>query len=78
MTFFKYMYLIVFAIILLAALPLSASVPGVETTVDTAEQTSDALCTVFSVVMITWLGIAGYLVYLHRTISRLEKEINES
>ncbi len=78
MTFFKYMYILLLAIMLLATLPVSASVPGVETAAHTAEKTSDALYTVLSVVMITWLGIAGYLVYLHRTISRLEKEINES
>lgn len=78
MTFFKYMYIILSTIMVLAPLPVSASASGVETAANTAVHTSQALYTVLSVVMITWLGIAGYLVYLHRTISRLEKEINES
>jgi len=37
-----------------------------------------ALYTVLAVVMVIWLGIAAYVFYLHITISRLEKKIDES
>lgn len=37
-----------------------------------------ALYTVLAVVMVIWLGIAGYVFSLHMTISRLEKKFDES
>jgi len=89
----NYRFLIIPALLALIFLlsPVTATVPSHDTPsvtsgmeMDSPELDSNAasqesaLYTVLAVVMVIWLGIAGYVFSLHMTISRLEKKFDES